>query len=348
MKPSSVPRALIWLIGFCLATLLMIGLSRPFVESIVPWCYEPAIETFVPEAGYVHRFRQEGWANTEFGLYGVPAIADLKEIIGPATLIWGDSQVEAFQVDDKDKMAQQLSSLSQGQTVGVGIGRGGRQLGDYLRMMPMYEQLCDTELHVIVVPDLRDVYPDIRMEDGQKIFTFNAHPTVITQKKFRHVMAVLGLDFAFSSIKSFVGNGFLSSLRFRLGPVPAASSDEAPLPLFDLTAATATASALREATERPVLILYIPTLPKLEPSGLRFEPLPEEIHNVAVLAEACLKTGVAFRDLSSDLVAAWQGTGQFPRGFSNGAPSRGHLNPFGHSIVAKAILRHLATLERKE
>lgn len=348
MKPSRVPRFLIWLTGFCLATLLMTGLGRPFVESIVPWRYEPAIETFVPEAGYVHRFRQEGWANTEFGLYGIPAIADLKKVIGPATLIWGDSQVEAFQVDDKDKMAQQLSRLSQGQTTGVGIGRGGRQLGDYLRMMPMYEQLCDTELHVIVVPNLRDVYPDIRLEDGQNIFTFDAHPTVIAQKKFRRVMATFGLDFAFSAIKSFKKDGGLSSLRFRLGPASAPSPNEVPLPPFDLMAAGATASALRQATERPVLLLYIPTLPKLEPSGLRVEPLPQEIQDVSVLAEACLKAGVAFLDLSSDLVAAKQATGRFPRGFPNGAPSRGHLNPLGHRIAAEAILGHLATLERKE
>jgi hypothetical protein len=348
MKSRRISRALLWPAGFLLASLLMIGLSRPFVESIMPWIWEPAVETFVPEAGHVHRYRQEGWADTHFGRYGLPAVADLGAVAGPAALIWGDSQIEAFQVDDADKVAQQVTALTGGRTTGVGIGRGGRQIGDYLRLMPGYEHLCEPALHVVVIPNLRDAYPEERLEAGRRVYSLEAHPTVIGQRKLRRVFARLGLDYAFACLRSFHRDGGLAALRFRPGPVRAIRTDDLPLPPLEPAAAAATAAALRAATDRPLLLIYAPTLPSLEPPGLRTTPRPEDAAAAAVLAAACRDAGIAFVDLSDRLLDTWRATGRFPRGFPNGVPSRGHWNALGHRIAAEAIVEHLADLERED
>lgn len=344
-RSSRPPRAVLWLAGLLLATVLMVGVSRPFVESIVPWAWEPAVDDFVPEAGHIHRYRQEGWTDTVFGRYGIPAIPNLQLVAGPAVLIWGDSQVEAFQVDDRDKMAQQVTVLAGGRTTGVGIGRGGREIADYLRLMDGYERLCAPQLHVIVVPDLRDAWPEVRSEGGRQTYHLTPHPTVIEQQGLRRVCATLGLDFAFSALRRFQRDGGLGGLRFRPGPVRSRALPEPTLASLDPAAAAFTAAALREATTVPILLFYVPTLPVLEPAGVDTRRDPDEVAAAAALAEACRQEGIAFVDLGDALVDAWRATGRLPRGFANGVPARGHLNEVGHRVVAEAIVAHLVTLE---
>lgn len=338
-----VSRAVLWPAGFLLATLLMIPASRPFVDSIVAWTWDDAVHDYVPADGYQHRSRHEGWANTRFGQHGVAGLASVGAPDGPVVLIWGDSQVEAFQVADRVKLAQQVTLLSHSQATGIGIGRGGREIGDYLQLMPHYERLYRTQLHVIVLPTLVDAYPAVTELDGEATYAFPPHPTTIEQAGLRHAFAVLGLDFAWSALKTFQWVGGVRALRFRLGPVrPDANAPE--MATFDAAAAEAIVTALRSTTSQPVLLLYVPTLPVIEAGGVRLAPSAAEAESAAILARACRRGNVAFVDLTVQLLAVWQHTGCFPRGFANGVPSQGHLNALGHRAAAEAILAHLATI----
>jgi hypothetical protein len=243
-------------------------------------------------------------------------------------------------VDDPLKTAQRVTARSGGRVTGVGIGRGGRQLGDYVRLMPRYESLFAPSLHVVVVADLLDVHPE-HDADG---FRLDAHPTRIETPRLRRALARLGLDFVFTALQTPSGGG----LRFRPGPVARADDGGAAPPPLTPAAAAFAMAALRAATDRPVLVLYAPRLPAIETGRLRTSPDTAEAAAVETLDAACTGAGIAFVDLGDRLVQAWRDTGRFPRGFANGMPSRGHWNALGHDVAAQAILEHLATLGPEE
>jgi len=100
-----------------------------FHDSIVPWVWNAEIHQYTHPAGHIHRMRSEGWGTTHLGRFGIAAIPDVTREHKKKVLIWGDSYVEAWQVDDQEKMAQSLTRIFDKHRLdwlAVGIGQAGQ------------------------------------------------------------------------------------------------------------------------------------------------------------------------------------------------------------------------------
>lgn len=153
-----------WTLGFCLATGLIWASTWYFLDSIQPHVLHPDLGRYVAPPGSTYRFRSEGWAETNYGEYGVAAVADLTTEPGFKVALWGDSFVAGPHVADHDKMAQQVTSQwlekFESRLLGIGIGRSDRTVADYYYLLPRYEARTAFLCHVVVMGSLRDICPD--------------------------------------------------------------------------------------------------------------------------------------------------------------------------------------------
>ena len=87
--------------------------------------------------------------------HSITSLPDVSQIDRPMVALWGDSYVEALQVADQQKPAQQVTRIWNSQNdmplVCVGIGSAGRSVADYWWLMPRYEELIVLRAHYILV-----------------------------------------------------------------------------------------------------------------------------------------------------------------------------------------------------
>ncbi len=82
-----------------------------FGNTVNTFTYSPDAGTWVRPAGSIHRHRSEGWATSRFGQLDVIGVDDISKNTLPAVAIWGDSHVEAFNVDQSNRMQQVLHEM---------------------------------------------------------------------------------------------------------------------------------------------------------------------------------------------------------------------------------------------
>ena len=138
-----------WLAGSILSLLFISIVSFFFHDSISPWVKNPRLNKYVHPEGLVYRMRSQGWGNTIVGKYGINGIADITKKSENKIMIWGDSHVEAWHVDDSYKMPQVLTNIlklnSYHNYISVGIGNSGDSMVDfflrYLSMKTSFQKL---------------------------------------------------------------------------------------------------------------------------------------------------------------------------------------------------------------
>ncbi len=341
MRKDAKPRYWIW--GFGCAFLIIWFVAAVFGNTLLLYTWSSDIGTWIRVPGSVYRERSEGWAKSQFGQYDIIGIHDVSIITSPAIVIWGDSYVEALQVEQKERMQEKLKSLWRANGINnytaFGIGNSGENIADYYFKIPRYEKLCPTIVaHFIVITSLDDILPDQPLHNGAAFTSKPAYQFIDRhrQPEFRQAKEVLnkfGLDFIWQPARSFAKDKklqFLPGLR-NIGlqhteNVSAKDCDKA----FAFIA-----NALRHQTVKPVFIVYCPELPRIMDGKVRYEDVDADI--ISVFARECKNSGIGFIDMSQELRKYYHETGAFPRGFKNSIPSEGHLNAGGHDLIAKAI-----------
>jgi hypothetical protein len=328
----------------------MWAISFNFLRSVIPYEYSPITKSAIPAEGHAHDFRDEGWATTHFGKYGISGIDDVTAISGPKIAIWGDSHVQGLQVADSEKVAQQVTQISSADgtpITGVGIASGDRVAGDYYFQLPQYEQIVNPRCHFIVLSnDMSDVCPDGAVFLSEPEFHFrdrNFRPLLVDGPA-RGILENWRLRFLWramrASLKTGPGGTEWRKLRFAVGPVPIKKPSAKPLsPREYMCAWWYLLSEIRHQASRPVVYIYTPKTPFIDNGRVVFDdpakPMADEFK------DTCSDAEVPFIDLTRDFEEFYRKTGEFPRGFHNGFISRGHWNQHGHRLVAKAIVRYL-------
>lgn len=333
--------ALLWLAGiwFC---------DSPFI--LIP---HPELNSMGYPEGSRMLWRSEGNGESRFGVWGVPAISDIHKHPEPKIILWGDSYVQASQVDDDKKMAQQVTRLltekGRMNLLAVGAGVAGQSVADYLLKIPVYEkQMPPVAAHVVVIGQIEDLFSD----------NPSARFSRLVSKPDLHIVSA-GLRCP-SHLKYLVyqwgirlkANGVLSvartrsdgiRLRFSMGPV-IKKNDKA-----EQTAASATdmgkwfrfyAAEFRRATDKPLILVYLPTVPRLDGNGWSFVDENEETS--VQMERLFTANGWVVINMGDRFVREFQSTGRLPRGFSNSQPGTGHLNETGHRLVAETLAEHLS------
>ena len=331
--------AFIWVAGFVFCNSLL------YVE------FDKTLNKFVHAHGLTYRHRSEGVATTTKGRFGINAIEDIRDYKQEKLVVWGDSFVEAHQVDDPLKIPQRVTQrlVERGlgdKAMAFAVGMSGDSVADYYFDLPKYEKLTrNIKAHYIVITDVRDTLPDQADDTIRGVFT--SHPFrlsfVESPPKFQGIkkrLNSLGLYFlwepARSAMRSIKNLKLVPSLP--QNTFSKVSSENKPSPAFQKQAWTFLFEKLKQQTRLPLVFVVCPTIPFIENGSIvTTDPHADE---VAAFADLARKAGISVVNLSGRFLEFYQKTGQFPRGFPNSKPGEGHFNRFGHDLVAEAITEH--------
>lgn len=299
-------------------------------------------------------WRSEGFGGSRFGKWGVAAISNICNRNEGKVVLWGDSFVEALQVDDDKKMAQQVSRLlvEKGQTnlLAVGAGLSGQSCADYLLKISVYEkQMSPVAAHVVVIGQIEDLFPD---QPTALFARFVSKPDLhIVPTELYNPSRLKWQAYCWGSQSH--ANGLLSvlrscssgaDLRFKMGPIKkVVQKEQNQKSAADLEVWFGFyAREFKLVTDKPLILVYVPTTPRLE--GNRWILSDEDDDAARCMERIFRQQGWTVINMKDRFDVYFAGTGSVPRGFSNTQPGAGHLNEAGHRLVAEAVSDALADI----
>jgi hypothetical protein len=277
-------------------------------------------------------------------------IPDITLIPGPKVALWGDSFVEAVQVDDKKKTAQRLTQLFKKHainTTAFAVGAGGLSVADYFFSIPRFEhEIPHIQAHVIILGSIQDVIPDLETQCHSTLLSQPPRlkenecipsPTAI---QFTPWLYRLSMPFIFDIYRK------LSQARSNLRPSTARfaqGSSALPVYLVDLTTIDTwrfLIKRLKQVASAPIIFLYSPDVPSLENGHII---LTDRNSGAATaFARVCAEENVPFINTTNELTTYFKKTHAMTRGVFNMPPGDGHFNDTGHALVAQALFRYFS------
>lgn len=355
-----------WLAGGFLSIGAIWVVTAVFSDSVPleEWSGALGRNTLAP--GTTYQERREGWATNHIGEHGLIASRPEDLAATEKIVIWGDSFVEAFHVEDSAKMHRRLTDLlrqePRGKGAALAVGERFCSIADYRFRIPDYEAaLKNVKLHVIHLYSLEDTFPD--QYPGGRISLFLTEPNLHFEKydnEFREIEAPVSpgrarvlihqyhLQF-FSRLRTSLTNiARLDGLRFAPGTAQKSTADPAAHRAWNRFLDPAWGSAeppleawrflLREldsTTEAPILFVYAPPTPALLSGDLILENPEKNLANH--FSSLCKEQGIGFVSLEEPFLRFLEENGRFAKGFHNSRPWEGHYNADGHRLVAEAI-----------
>ncbi len=334
----------IWIVGYF------------FCNSLVYVKYDETLGKYIHDPGLFYKHRSEGIATTFKGRYGVNAIGDITEFPQEKLVVWGDSFVEAHQVDDPEKIPQQITKklAARGfekRAMAFAVGMSGDSVADYYFDMPKYEKLVpNVKAHYIIVTDVRDTLPDQPSDTIRGVFLSDPlRLTYVDQPpKFQGIKKKLndfGLYFiwepALEAMQSVRNLHFIPALK--KNPPAISNGEEAENSSLgaEKKAWRFLFEELKKQTRLPLIFVICPTVPFIDGGTIaKTDPQADE---VAAFSEVAEKHGIPVLDVSERFIQFYENTGLFPRGFPNSKPGEGHFNRFGQVLVAEEIVEHALT-----
>jgi hypothetical protein len=337
-----------WGVGFMLATLISWGIGAVFVSDVLVWHDDGVTGRWLPEADRPYTYTREGWGTTTWQAHARLA-EQLPRDDEPTVVFWGDSYVEARQVDDREKMFNVFTRLTEedGTDVrGVGVALSGWGLGDYYELLPKLRGRLGQPVRHVFVVQLKDLLP--RHVDGEHVgpmgITPPHTPGFVAMRRWFYR---LELSAFWSLPRDAVAT--VRTMRFRPGP---AHSEFAPVcecaPIVDELQDTWTSMVadLQARADAPIAFVLLPDVPQIR----RGRVVVDEDTSAAVrfynaFVDTCRQQSIPCIDMAQPFIDAYRRTGRFPRGFANTRPSEGHLNAHGQRLVAEAIAAWLRAQE---
>lgn len=100
----------------------------------------------------------------------------------------------------------------------------------------------------------------------------------------------------------------------------------------------ATMKQMREAFSGEIIILYHPSVCLNEDGSMSLNQ-PEYLE---VFNEVCQQNGIVFADMGEDFLQAYEEKKEVPYGFNNVTIGEGHLNKYGHKLIAERLYELIA------
>lgn len=306
--------------------------------------YDPILGKFTYTANTYYRMRQEGWATTFIGKHNTIGVKDVERNVLPKIAIWGDSDVAAFPVPDKNKMGKQVTDMfSQNgrQILGFAIAHSENSMADYIVDLRKYESIIPNIVsHYIVLSDVKDdTLPNRNTDTTRSRFVYDdAFKIVGSDCRPPHQQIYYQLSkYNLRMLSYFFGKVSRYKVKFPWNHQENSdSSRRAEEKSYDkLEAWEFVLSELRRQSDRPITILYCPYRPQILGRKVSFED-PQRDYKRG-FADMCQRHNIGFVDLSERFNDFFLRTKKFPRGFANTFPGQGHLNSHGHRLVAEAI-----------
>lgn len=347
-----------WTIG-CLSSFVFIWiLSALLCNSAEPYIYDEATKSWVIEPGSRIAWKGEGSGKSYFGKFGLGFFPDISRETSNIIMLWGDSFVEAFQVDDDKKMAQQLTQLlkKDGQNlICASRAMGGDNIADHILNIPQYEKIIPSiSRHIIVINGSDDILPDQANDTRGMFLSAKGYELIESDEHchsayFKTFINEYRLYFILPILHRFTQG---ISLRFSPGPVqaksafsdPPMSQDNDKTKLYNRLTWEFLVKEIRESTKKDVTIIYVPHVPRIENNRILYDDTDWTV--VKDFAECCRAAGIDFINMHDAFVNNYKNKGEFPKGFPNSRLADGHLNITGHRLIAETIFHYLKEKEQ--
>ncbi len=325
-----------------------------FCNSLIYYQYDDTLKKMIHSPKTVYKHRTEGIAETYIGLYGINGIEDITKDNRNKIVIWGDSYVQAHEVNDPDKIPQVITKRLSEKGFGeklmcFGVGMGLDSVADYYFDIPKYERLTQSVVsHFIIVTTINDTLPDKSTDEIRGIFKSN--PLRLYQdnwkpefQKIKKALNKIKLSFIWQPVRSTLSS--LKTLRF--APTKRNNNftnfkefdKEVYSQKFLSDSWTFLFKKLREQTEIPITIVYCPAIPIIQNGKVIVEDNNGDY--ILLFKKIAKKYNISVLNVTDTFLSFYKRSELFPRGFSNSKPSSGHFNKYGHEIVSEVIMTHI-------
>ncbi len=330
-----------WAGGFVFSFLFIWAVSSIFVNSVAPVEYDSRLDKYVYREGAVTQWRSEGWADTGYGTHGLTLLGtEALMSSGPKVVLWGNSQVEALQVEDRNRTINLFSKMAKGEVKGIAVARGGNNCADVYFDIARYEGLIDEAVaHVVLLNNVKFLMPD-RDFEGHSRFTYTPLSFVEEKvsvspraMKFWPVINKYKLDFLYHDIYSKLKGYSLFQKKINYEPKSDLTNKRADKD-YEAIFGFVLRSMMSVAGGK-LVFAYAPNLPYVRDGRVLADDPDSEL--IMKFREKCTEFGVGFVDARSWLEEVYSQQGVLPHGFFNSEQGDGHLNKYGHEAVAKAL-----------
>lgn len=331
MAPRNIRSMLLnWVPGAIVGTLIVAATSPWFVRSYAPLQADELRQTWTLPPGHTYRWRSEGYANTQIGPHGMPGRTTLPAPGGDdvRVALWGDSQAEGVCVHDWQKLFAQSESIAADDFVVLPLTRSGEDAADWVTQIPLVEPSLQIDAHVLLVVELSDLQAAVAapLPPPSDTDVAAANAAIAARLPAFVIQAARHLLTESDDVTR-------RRLRFGIGPI-------AETPVAVESAAEAIdwlppLRALRDSTDRPIVLLYAPKVPQIvEGRIVRTDPDSESF---AVMQSKAESIGIVVVDARTELQQSAE-SGHWPHGFHNGQIGAGHLNPRGYAVIASLLV----------
>lgn len=344
---SNKQKIFAWLGGICFSAAFAWTISIVFLNSVIPQVWDEDLGEFIRKPGIVVRFRSEGWGNTAVGEHGILGGGDVVLSGGnPCLLLWGDSHLEAYQVDDRYKVASVFNSLNK-DLQAASISRSGLSVADYYFLIPRFEKMYpNISAHVILLSGMDDVTPGRQNSCNGRFFAdpwrfergnCTLSPLALKWGSMLYKFRLEPYYQLYRDVKDWVAD-----MRIAVAPAPTATKIVRNSKLgraWDFLV-----HELSTAAEKPIVFVYCPYGPRIVNGNIDFTD--RNAKEKEQFKEHCTNGGVGFIDMTEAFSDLFSEERKLPRGFFNTPQGQGHFNADGQALIAEAINAYFHTVEQ--
>lgn len=339
--------------GLALSFLFAWAASYFFCDSLVAYSKDKLLGFYVYRPGMEY-LRSEGWGNTTIQKHGIigandyngSSIRSKRDIIA----IWGNSYVEAFQLNDNEKIGARVNYFLKQDGINdshaIQIGWSGSGMADYCYKIPRYKAIYPhiTRYYIILggVDDVWDMGHLYRVSYSSRPCMRDLH----FRPAWQHIKVVLEtfrMAFVWNILKKDV---FTYTANDILHPeaTKAHSLTDHRRPHHEKVCAFLL-DKLQAETGGRLTIIYCPQAPNI--SGGKVGYKDPDSRDADIIAQQCNQRGIEFINMRKAFCEYFKKNIAFVRGFPNSEPANGHLNAAGDNLVAKAIVKSLLAWEKR-
>lgn len=308
----------------------------------------PSIQIADPDLRYTNQpgavlFQaNEGFERIQLNSLGLNDAEIAPSHTGPRMLFIGDSMLLAHQVPRQSN----YTSLLEG-SLGIDAVNGGRDALGPAEWGVMVRRLTPAVRpdYIVVMMTRGDAF-DLRDAIMKKTTGAPAHPGRLAASFDALLHRSALATFLARRANLYVtgvrkGGGWLPYILHGFRASPAPKSDTQDFPVAAITAQLA--QRMAEAQKRDkVIFISIPAFTYHADGRMEFEP--RSAVEQAIFPVAAKQAGVPFVDLGDGMRAEFAHSGQPFVGFQNSVIGTGHLNTYGHGVIARLIAARMPGL----
>lgn len=268
----------------------------------------------------------------EDGFNNVVSYGDDKSV---SILLMGSSQMEAVNVGKRDNAGYLLGQLLPDQSV-YNIGISGHQLYNCVNNLPSALEYYRPTDYVVIVTDSVDMDTDLMRQvlkgEYPRIPSYDSGVVYYVQKWIPAVKVLYKNISDWKAMDAVISVPEEVAVTRDLDAVSVDQNEEVLDEFMNLIAALA-----RDNHVRPIIVYQSPL--SIDGEGKIADEIDQNVERFRI---SCEKNDIKFIDMTDSFIELYEEEHKMPHGFANTAVGSGHLNKYGHRVIAKEIAKYVS------